>query len=268
MNASSETTINSHSRARTILTAAAVLMLAAGIGLGLYALFASLGVWFGMWTFREGFDMLRKVNSGADWLAWIGLTVTVLVFFFSRRVAPEKTARLTAFAAIGTLAAILAYVVPESYRAADGTPAIHDIATDTVNPLDYVAIAPLRADAANTMVYGGSPNMTHERLAQLQTEAYPDIVPQIYQEPKEVIFARALAVVGDLGWDLVAQVPEEGRIEATDTTFWFRFKDDVIIVITESADGTVLNARSLSRVGGSDIGKNAARLRDFFARMR
>jgi len=60
----------------------------------------------------------------------------------------------------------------------------------------------------------------------------------------------------------------EGRVEATDTTFWFRFKDDVIVLITETPNGTVLNARSKSRVGSSDIGKNAARLRALFAEIR
>jgi uncharacterized protein (DUF1499 family) len=71
--------------------------------------------------------------------------------------------------------------------------------------------------------------------------------------------------VETLGWELVAAVPEEGRIEATDTTFWFRFKDDVVIYITREGNEAVLNARSLSRVGGGDLGKNAGRLREFFA---
>jgi len=60
----------------------------------------------------------------------------------------------------------------------------------------------------------------------------------------------------------------DGRIEATDTTFWFRFKDDVIVLISETPQGTVLQARSKSRVGGSDIGKNANRLRALFAEVR
>ena len=68
-----------------------------------------------------------------------------------------------------------------------------------------------------------------------------------------------------LGWDLVAAVPDEGRIEATDTTFWFRFKDDVVIRIRPAAAGSILDARSLSRVGGGDAGTNARRLRRFFA---
>jgi uncharacterized protein (DUF1499 family) len=79
------------------------------------------------------------------------------------------------------------------------------------------------------------------------------------------VFARALAAVDELAWELVEAVPEEGRIEATDTTFWFRFKDDVVIRIRPSGSGSILDARSLSRVGGGDAGTNARRLRAFFA---
>jgi uncharacterized protein (DUF1499 family) len=80
------------------------------------------------------------------------------------------------------------------------------------------------------------------------------------------VFERALAAVEALDWELVAAVPAEGRIEATDTTFWFRFKDDVVIRIRPAgASGAVIDARSLSRVGGGDAGTNARRLRAFFA---
>ena len=95
-------------------------------------------------------------------------------------------------------------------------------------------------------------------MAAAQKEAYPEIVPQEFTESKENVFNRVLAAVDTLGWELVDQNLAEGRVEATDTTFWFRFKDDVIVLITETPNGTVLNARSKSRVGSSDIGKNAA----------
>ena len=77
----------------------------------------------------------------------------------------------------------------------------------------------------------------------------------------------ALAAANNLGWEIVATEPAEGRIEATDTTFWFRFKDDIVIRIRPDGTGTILDARSVSRVGRSDVGKNAARLRMFFAEL-
>ncbi len=268
MNATSEDQSSASLSGRKALTTVALLILVAGLGLGAYALFASLGVWFGMWDFRTGFDMLRTVNASADWVAWISLALTIGIFVAARRIAPANAKRLATFAAVGTIAAALAYLVPETYRAPEGTPPIHDITTDTDNPLQFVAVAPLRANAPNSVIYGDQPNWDAVKMAAAQKEAYPEIVPQEFTESKEEVFNRVLEAVNTLGWELVDQNLAEGRVEATDTTFWFRFKDDVIILITETPNGTVLNARSKSRVGGSDIGKNAARLRALFAEIR
>ncbi len=267
MNTAPDTQDSTNPVPRKLVIGLALLALVAGVGLGAYALFASLGVWLGMWDFRTGFDMLRRVNASADWVAWICLAVTIGVFLGARRLALSNTLRLSSYAAIGTVAAALAFVVPETFRPAEGTPPIHDITTDTDNPPEYIAIAPLRANAANNMIYGDQPNWDKARMSAAQHEAYPDIVPQVFTESKEVIFERALAAARDMGWEIVDQNPTTGRIEATDTTFWFRFKDDVVIVVTPTAQGSVLNARSLSRVGTSDVGKNAARLREFFTHL-
>lgn len=241
-----------------------------GLGLGLYALSGPLGVWLGLSDFRAGFGILQRVNPIANQIALGSLVVTVLAFAGLMFFRWGNSRRLAGLALLGTIAAGLVYYVPESFRPAPGTPPIHDITTNPDNPPAYVAIAPLRADAANSMVYGSGnltdgSELTPERLAQLQREAYPDIVPQRFDESVDAVFNRAVAAAERLGWDIVAAVRNEGRIEATDTTFWFRFKDDVVIYITREGDETVLNARSLSRVGVSDVGKNAARLREFFA---
>lgn len=267
MNTSSDNQATNATAGKVLITLA-LLALVAGLGLGAYALFASLGVWFGMWDFRAGFDMLRTVNASADWAAWICLALTIVIFVAARRFVPARATRLAGFAAIGTIAAALAYFVPEMYRAPEGTPPIHDITTDTVNPPQFVAVAPLRANAPNSVIYGDQNNWDAVTMAAAQREAYPEIVPQVFTESKEEIFNRTLAAVDTLGWELVDQNLEEGRIEATDTTFWFRFKDDVIVLINETPQGTVLNARSKSRVGGSDVGKNAARLRALFAEIQ
>ena len=247
------------------MTAIAVLTLVAGVGIGVVALAAAMGIWLGAWDFRRGFTLLQFANTYADWIALVAAIVTIGLAVSSAVFKIGHGARLSSLAAIGALAAALGYFIPESYRPPEGTPPIHDVSTDTVNPPEYVAVLPLRADAPNTTIYGRSPGMTHERLAQLQTEAFPDLETLSVAEPPEQMFARALAAVEELGWELVAAVPEEGRIEATDTTFWFRFKDDVVIRIRPSGSGSIVDARSLSRVGGGDAGTNARRLRAFFA---
>ncbi|MDT8427606.1 MAG: DUF1499 domain-containing protein [Pseudomonadales bacterium] len=255
---------------RMISQVLAYLALVVGVGIGLLALSAALGVWFGLWDFRQGFSFLGTANSYGDLVALGGLLIALAVFIVGRRYALPGNARLSVLALVGTLAAGLAYYVPETYRPAEtaNIPPIHDITTDTVNPPQFVDILPLRGPGTNTVVYGTGPGMTPEQQAQLQQEAYPDIQPQYFDAPPQAVFEQALAAVEALGWELVAQVPEEGRIEATDTTFWFRFKDDIVILIDETAEGSVLNARSVSRVGRSDVGKNAARLRGLFARLQ
>lgn len=262
-----ESVEKSKSQAPTWLKAVACLALLAGLALGLLALFASIGVWLGWWDFRQGFSLLGIVNSYALWVIAGSLIAAVLVFVVGRNVAGAKAASWSGLALVGTLSAALAYYVPESYRPPEGTPPIHDISTDTNNPPEFVDILPLRADAPNSHVYGDSPNLTAEKLAALQKQAYPDIEPMVFDETQEQVFARALAAADAMGWDIVSHAPEAGRIEATDTTFWFRFKDDVVIRVAANDGKTIVDARSVSRVGTSDVGKNAERLRAFFQKM-
>ena len=69
------------------------------------------------------------------------------------------------------------------------------------------------------------------------------------------------------GWTITASqepsLSQEGRIEATATSFWFGFVDDIVVRVRATSDGAVIDARSTSRVGLSDLGANAARLRAF-----
>jgi uncharacterized protein (DUF1499 family) len=68
-----------------------------------------------------------------------------------------------------------------------------------------------------------------------------------------------------MGWEIIAAVPTDGRIEATATTRWFRFKDDVVIRVTPQPAGSRIDVRSTSRLGRSDLGTNAKRVRAYFA---
>ena len=57
------------------------------------------------------------------------------------------------------------------------------------------------------------------------------------------------------------------RIEATATTFLIGFKDDIVIRVAPTGTGSTEDVRSLSRVGGSDIGAYAGRIRHFRRRL-
>lgn len=240
--------------------------LVVGLGLGLLTLASAAGIWLGFWDFRRGFSILGAANQYGQWLAWACLLVAVATFTMSQVLKIKNAGKFVSLAAIGALVAWVAYLIPESFRPGEGVnyPPIHDISTNRSNPPEFVAVVPLRADAPNTLVYGGSNNMTPQQLIQLTDEAYPDLVTRRYSESADAVFQKALEAVDTLGWELVAQDASAGRIEATDTTFWFRFKDDVVIKIEQQGSDTSVDARSVSRVGTGDVGANAIRLRKLF----
>ena len=147
-------------------------------------------------------------------------------------------------------------------KLAGGAPPIHDITTDTNDPPLFVDVLPLRASAKNSADYGGS------RVAALQRAAYPDIAPVDLALAPAAAFAKALAAANAMGWAIVAADSSAGRIEATATTRVFRFRDDVVIRIRPRDGGSRLDIRSVSRIGGADLGKNASRIREFIVRLR
>ncbi|ANO52717.1 DUF1499 domain-containing protein [Woeseia oceani] len=212
-------------------------------------LVAGPGARFGLWSFGTGFLLLRIA-------LYAGLAVAVLSLLFL--LIPKTRAGGSKPLAIALLIGLAVAWVPYSqYRTARSVPAIHDITTDTVNPPPFVAIIPLRADARNPPEYMG------EEIATQQRESYPDIQTlELDASPAET-FQRARKAVEDMGLEVVAAVANEGRIEATATTFWFGFKDDVVIRIEARGNGSRLDIRSKSRVGRSDVGANAARIRRF-----
>jgi uncharacterized protein (DUF1499 family) len=105
-------------------------------------------------------------------------------------------------------------------------------------------------------------------VAAQQKQGYPDIVPALLRVLPDRALARAEAAARALGWEIVAAVPAEGRLEATATTRWFGFKDDIVVRVTPAPGGSQVDIRSVSRVGKSDLGANARRIRAFLAALR
>ena len=115
----------------------------------------------------------------------------------------------------------------------------------------------MRAGAPNTATYGGA------ELARTQSGAYPDLGPHRIDAAPARAFERALQAARAMGWEIVAADAAAGRIEATDTTFWFGFKDDVVVRVEADGSGSRVDVRSVSRVGASDVGTNAKRIRAY-----
>lgn len=166
------------------------------------------------------------------------------------------------WAALGLMIGLITVLVPLYWlRAAQQVPPIHDITTDVEHPPRFLAVLPLRNDAPNSAEYGG------REIALQQAKAYPEIAPALLDVTPEQAYQRALAVARKMGWNIVYENPAEGRIEATDTTRWFGFKDDVVVRITLAGQGSRVDIRSASRVGLSDAGANARRIEAFLKRL-
>ena len=141
-------------------------------------------------------------------------------------------------------------------------PPINDITTDIANPPPLVVTLQLRQNAPNPPAYGGG------SVANLQKAGYPDIQPIMLKVPPAEAFKKVDQVAMAMGWDVVARAPAEGRLEAIDTTRWFGFHDDIVVRIKADGGGTRIDIRSKSRVGNSDLGVNAQRIREFTQRLK
>ncbi|MCW5659119.1 MAG: DUF1499 domain-containing protein [Burkholderiaceae bacterium] len=139
-------------------------------------------------------------------------------------------------------------------------PKIHDISTDTANPPTFDAVLPLRRGAKNPADYVAATGAE-------QRKGYPDIVPLQLPLAPAVVFDNAERAARAMGWQVVDASPAKLRIEAIDTTPVFGFKDDIVVRITPQGSGSVVDVRSLSRVGSSDLGANAKRVRAYLQRV-
>ena len=158
------------------------------------------------------------------------------------------------------------YTLNAMNRAFTSHPPIHDVTTDLENPPAFVDVAALRAPGDHPTAFAASYVEDHDVMA-LHQDAYADLTTLMLDAPPDEVFDRALAAAQTIGWELVAAEPADGRIEATATSFWFGFKDDIVVRIMRDGEGARLDVRSQSRIGGSDLGANAARVRRYLARV-
>ncbi|HUE88119.1 MAG TPA: DUF1499 domain-containing protein [Vicinamibacterales bacterium] len=247
-----------HSRGTTSISW--IVLLGAGLVMAAVAMLlaAPLGYRFGVVPLR--FALLTLLAWGA-YLAIGAAVVSLIGLVVTLRRSRERRRGLL-LATVSLIVALTLIAIPARFRMGTPAPPIHDITTDTQDPPEFVAVLPLRADAPNTTEYGG------ERVAALQRQAYPDLQPVTVNLPPSQAFERALAAVRRMGWEVVEAGAGAGRIEATDSTFWFGFKDDVVIRVRPADGGSRIDVRSLSRVGVGDAGTNAKRIRAFLDVLR
>jgi uncharacterized protein (DUF1499 family) len=217
-----------------------------------------------------GFQLALLLFAGGALLLVVGaLLVLVGVLVGAKRGSPvpKGAAVLGLVVALGVFGYLFTWV-----SKGRGVPPIHEVSTDLQDPPAFVAVVPVRKSfgAVNPPEYvakmkgpGGEID-----VPAAQRKAYPDLQPLTLDLPPAETYARAKRAVEQLGWTIVADVPAEGRLEATDTTAFFGFKDDVVVRVRAEQAGSRLDVRSKSRVGLGDVGTNAARVRKFLEIVR
>lgn len=237
-----------------------VAMLGARLGLGLalaallLLVLAPLGWRTGLWGYRFSLLVLMRYSA---YIAAAAAVVSLLSL--------SGWSRLSGWARLGLLvglviAGALLYLPWHYQRLGASVPPIDDITTDTANPPQFAAVLSARAaEHANSVVYNPA-------IAKLQRDAYPDVKPLTTPLPPAQAFQRALAAAEHMpGWRLVVSDPATGHIEASQSSFWFGFTDDIAIRVSADGTGSRIDVRSESRHGRGDFGVNAARVRAYLA---
>ena len=206
--------------------------------------------------YRIGWWHVLTALQVAEWAAYaaaLGLVLSVIGALRSRPGA-RRRGFLSSLLGIAVSLPVVAMALQWEY-ATRTYPPINDISTDIEDP-------PVFWDMPNPTDYPGGETATRQRAG------YPDLAPLELSVAPDEAYALALALANDKGWEIVASDPDDGRIEAVETSFLYGFKDEVIIRISPSDDGAMVDVRSRSRIGRIDRGANAKRIRAFLAALR
>jgi hypothetical protein len=236
------------------------------------ALTASIGTRVGLWVYTTGFEVLLPAVV-------IGLLAVLAGGWWLASALRNNDSEGWRWGFPGLLGALVLVWIPltAALRAYEAPP-IHDISTDIEYAPPFVSLLPLRKGSPNGPEYDGPKKVVLDgkitTVAELQKKAYPDIKPHAAlvdphylptdATPQSYWFWRAFERAKRMGWNIVAFDAKRGRIEATDTTLWFGFTDDIVIrVQIAGAIGAKVDVRSKSRVGTFDYGRNAQRVREY-----
>ena len=241
---------------------------------------AALGVKFGLWPWRLGLGVLI-----VQWGPRLLIAAAVIAMIALVSVMIPKPRR-------GWQAAVIALLIPVmglSYMGwvrsqSSDIPPIHDVTTDIIDPpVPSPRLLALRtSEDANPVLDITAPLTAAEAyrsprfasfgqrsLGQVGHEAYPALRTLDVDVAPPEAFATAREAAQAMGWTLGTVDERSGMIEATAETFWFGFKDDVIIRVRAAAagDGSRIDVRSISRVGLGDLGANAKRIERYLSQV-
>lgn len=214
----------------------------------LAALSSGLGVRVNLWEFGLGISILK-------WAAYL-VSVPIILCLLSLCVAyVQKTGGISLRHFVVLLVSALIFWLPYQARTEFRKwPTIADASTDMVDAPQFVALVDQRAKSAkNPLEYRGA------EASDLQRQYFPQLSTIESSLSPDQVIKKLTNLAKSQGWEIASA--ENGRLEATETTFWFRFKDDVVVRTRVLANrNTEVDIRSASRVGYLDGGANAKRV--------
>jgi uncharacterized protein (DUF1499 family) len=224
---------------------------------------APYGAGWGLWNWQSGLKFL----SWSFFVA-IGSILFGLLFSWRARRAGAPGNRILRWGGI-FIASGYAFWIGTYIVAALGNP-LHDVSTDLADPPRFSSIE-MRKDnfdqipgADDTAMRGMNPE---QRWAVIHQKKYGDIRSVRVSLPVNEVITKAERLAKARGWTIALSLPAEGRFEATAESAMFKFKDDVVLRVrsADNSGGSIVDMRSISRVGQSDLGVNAKRVRSFLA---
>jgi hypothetical protein len=242
------------------LTTLALILSVGGVAA---ALVAAVGSGQEAWPFRTGFTILRY----AFFAAIAGGLLALIGLFVARRRRSAKLSALNLVALVIGLGFVL--YLGAQIRTARTVPAIHDVSTN-LDDMPQFSVLKVREDNLEKIPDNDDPRLKamdpESRWKALHRQAYSSLRTVRVPWPVAETVQRAERLARERGWEIAKADPKAGLVEATDTTRFFRFKDDVVVrVRPDPSGGSLVDMRSISRVGGSDVGVNAKRVRAFLA---
>ncbi len=171
----------------------------------------------------------------------------------------EKADSNALLVALGAAVLPLAIMGSHVYKA-QSSPFIHDISTDLIHAPQLKAAAQVRLKSDHGVEYLAS------QVSKKQKAGYPELTSLTLSQDPQTVFAAAKQIMVAQGWAMMAENNHElpYTLEASDTSLLFGFTDDVVLRIQLADSGSLVDMRSMSRVGQSDMGKNAQRIGEFF----
>ena len=224
----------------------------------------AVGTKLGWWPWRFGFGTLT-VQAGAG-LAFVGLFSGLAALYVA---AFAGLRRLWPLAVLSLAVPLITVAAFASVRATAKRFPGHDIATDWEQPLAFsprlmaargAEANPVHPDPRSVWNNPEVENWMDRRAEAVNRGLCPEAKAVVLPVPPAEAYRRVKAAAADAGFAVVTDDPAAGVLEATDTTFWFAFKDDVAFRVRPEGQGSRIDVRSVSRVGRSDLGKNCSRV--------